>query len=131
MRALLTESDFVAITVPATPETRGMIGAPELALMKPSAVLVNVARGSIVDEAALIEVLRAGRLRGAGLDVFATEPLPADSPLWSMPNVLVLPHVSAVTPRYWRRETDLVLDNLRRYLTGRELRNVVDKEHGY
>lgn len=131
LRELLAESDFVAITVPATAETRGMIGAEQLALMKLSAVLVNVARGSIVDEPALIDALRTHRLRGAGLDVFATEPLPPDSPLWSLPNVLVLPHVSAVTPLYWRRETDLVLDNLRRYLEGRELRNVVDKEHGY
>lgn len=131
LQFILAESDYVALTLPATPETRGLIGAGELACMKPTAVLVNVSRGSIVDEPALIEALRAGRLRGAGLDVFAREPLPPDSPLWDLPNVLVLPHVSAVTPRYWRRETDLILVNLRRYLTGEPLLNVVDKERGY
>jgi phosphoglycerate dehydrogenase-like enzyme len=128
---LLAESDYVVLTLPATPASRGLIGPAELARMKPGAVLVNVARGSTVDEEALVEGLRAGRLRGAGLDVFAQEPLPPESPLWDLTNVLILPHVSAVTPRYWRRETDLILDNLRRYLAGKPLRNVVDKAQGY
>jgi len=128
---LLAECDVVAITAPSTSETRGLIGAAQLALMKPGAVLINVARGSIVDEAALVEALRAGRLRGAGLDVFSREPLSPDSPLWDMPNVLVTPHVSAVSPRYWERETGLIVENLRRYLEGRPLLNVVDKERGY
>jgi phosphoglycerate dehydrogenase-like enzyme len=131
LRRLLAESDYVALTVPATPETAGLIGRAQLALMKPTSVLINVARGSIVDESALIEALRARRLRGAGLDVFAREPLPSDSPLWTMPNVLITPHVSAVSPGYWRRETDLIVENLRRYLAGRELLNVVHKERGY
>ncbi len=131
LQKLLAESDYVGLTLPATAETRGLLGAGELARMKPGAVLVNVARGSIVDEPALIEALRTGRLRGAALDVFAEEPLPPDSPLWELPNVLVLPHVSAVTPRFWRREADLLLDNLDRYLAGRPLRNAVDKELGY
>ncbi len=128
---LLAESDYVVLTLPATPASRGLIGPAELAGMKPNAVLINVARGSILDEDALVEALRAGRLRGAGLDVFAQEPLPPESPLWDLPNVLILPHVSAVTPRYWRREADLILDNLRRYLAGEPLRNVVDKAQGY
>ena len=119
--------DMHALTQPV--EVWG--GPAELARMKPGAVLVNVARGSIVDEAALVETLRAGRLHGAGLDVFAQEPLPPESPLWDLTNVLILPHVSAVTPRYWRREADLILDNLRRYLAGEPLRNVVDKAQGY
>ena len=131
LRRLLEEADVVVLTVPGTPETRALIGREELARMKASAVLINVARGSIVDEPALIEALRAGRLRGAGLDVFAKEPLPADSPLWDMPNVLVTPHVSAVSPLYWRREVELIVENLRRYLAARPLLNVVDKTRGY
>jgi phosphoglycerate dehydrogenase-like enzyme len=128
---LLEMSDVVVLCVPATAATRGMIGAPELERMRDDAVLINVARGSILDEAALIGALRGGRLRGAGLDVFATEPLPPDSPLWSMPNVLITPHVSATSPRYWEREGELILDNLGRYLDGRPLRNVVDTAAGY
>ncbi len=131
LRRLLAESDYVALTVPATPETTGLISAGQFALMKATAVLINVARGSIVDETALIEALRSGRLRGAGLDVFAKEPLSPESPLWSMPNVLITPHVSAVSPAYWRRETDLIVENLRRYIEGRELLNVVRKDRGY
>jgi phosphoglycerate dehydrogenase-like enzyme len=85
----------------------------------------------VIDEAALIEALRNGRLRGAGLDVFATEPLPPDSPLWHLPNVLITPHVSATTPRFWERQAELLLDNLDRYLHGRPLRNAVDVAAGY
>jgi phosphoglycerate dehydrogenase-like enzyme len=130
LEQLLRVSDMVALTVPATPETRGMIGAPELARMRPGAVLINVARGSIVQEAALVDSLRSGRLRAA-LDVFAMEPLPAESPLWRMRNVLITPHVSATSPRYWERESELIIDNLGRYLAGRRLRNVVDTAAGY
>jgi len=124
-------SDFVVLSVPATPVTRGMIGRDQLQRMRRSAVLVNVARGTVVDEIALIDALQQGRLRGAGLDVFATEPLPAESPLWRMPNVLITPHVSATTERYWEREGDLIIDNVERYVDGSELRNVVDKSAGY
>jgi phosphoglycerate dehydrogenase-like enzyme len=94
-------------------------------------VLINVARGDLVDEGALAGALAAGRLRGAALDVFEREPLPAGSSLWSLPNVLVLPHVSGTTPRFWRRQNDLILDNVRRYLDGQPLRNRVDVERGY
>jgi phosphoglycerate dehydrogenase-like enzyme len=128
---LLEMSDFIVLAVPATPQTRGMIGAGEIARLRAGAVLINVARGSVIDETALMDALRAGRLRGAGLDVFATEPLPAGSPLWTLPNVLITPHVSATSTRFWEREGELILDNLHRYLTGRDLINVVDTEAGY
>jgi phosphoglycerate dehydrogenase-like enzyme len=131
---LLRSSDAVVVCAPDTPETRGMIDAEAIARMKPGAVLVNVARGNLVDETALLRALEDGRLRGAGLDVFAREPLPPDHALWRRPNVLVTPHVSAVTRGYWRRETDLILTNLGRYLLGvpsREWDNVVDKAAGY
>ena len=115
-----------------TPEqTRAMIGARELALLPRHAVLVNVARGGVVDEAALTQALQGGALRGAGLDVFAREPLPDDSPLWGLPNVLVLPHVSGASHRFWRRQTDLITQNLRRYAAGEPLLNTVDKNAGY
>jgi phosphoglycerate dehydrogenase-like enzyme len=132
--AVYRESDAIVVCAPDTPETRGMINADALARMKPGAVLVNVARGRLVDEAALVEALREGRIRGAGLDVFSKEPLPADSPLWALPNVVVTPHVSAVTRRFWHRETDLIVRNLDRYTTGVPIEaweNVVDKRAGY
>ncbi|HEX5871037.1 MAG TPA: D-2-hydroxyacid dehydrogenase [Longimicrobium sp.] len=128
---ILPRSDYLVLAVPQTDETRAMIGARELALLPRGAVLVNVARGGVVDEAALIGALRGGGLRGAGLDVFASEPLPADSPLWGLPNVLVLPHVSGASHRFWRRQTDLITQNLRRYQAGESLLNTVDKNAGY
>ena len=128
---LLERSDVVVLAVPATPHTHGMIGAGELARMQRDAVLINVARGSVIDEPALVSALQGGRLRGAGLDVFATEPLPSSSPLWRLPNVLVTPHISATTSRYWKRQADLILGNVRRYLAGDELVNVVDRALGY
>jgi phosphoglycerate dehydrogenase-like enzyme len=132
-RRILAESDAVVITTPDTPETRGLMDAHALAGMKEGAILVNVARGSVVDEEALVAALRNGGLRGAGLDVFANEPLPEDSPLWAMPNVLITPHVSPVTRHFWRREADVILHNLRCFLEGRtgKMRNVVDREAGY
>jgi phosphoglycerate dehydrogenase-like enzyme len=108
-----------------------LIGANELALLKPTAVLINVARGTIIDEAALIDALHSKRIRGAGLDVFEKEPLSSDSPLWRLDNVLILPHVSATTPYFWERQADLILNNFSRYLDGRTLVNVVDKTAGY
>jgi phosphoglycerate dehydrogenase-like enzyme len=131
LKRLLSESDYVALTLPETDETRDMIGADALARMQSTAVLLNVGRGRVVDEKALVRALLAGKLRGAGLDVFAREPLPADSPLWSLPNVLVLPHISATSRRFWRRQTDLIVENLRRYWRGEPLRNTVDKRAGY
>lgn len=128
---LLERSGVLVVTVPDTPETRGMIGRAELERLPRGAVLVNVARGRVVDEEALVGALRGGRLRGAALDVFTREPLPADSPLWDLPNVLVTPHVSGTSHRFWRRETDLVVENLRRYLAGEPLLNTVDKSAGY
>ena len=108
-----------------------MVGARELGMLPRGAVVVNVARGGIVDEDALIGALRSGHLRGAGLDVFAREPLPANSPLWGLPNVLVTPHVSGTSHRFWRRQTDLIIRNLRRYAAGEPLLNTVDKQAGY
>jgi phosphoglycerate dehydrogenase-like enzyme len=131
LHRLLERSDFVVLTVPETAETRGLIGTEALARLRPDAVLINVARGGIVDETALIDALRGGSLRGAALDVFAQEPLPEDSPLWGLPNVLITPHVSATTHGFWRREVNLIVDNLHRYLAGQPLRNVVDKRAGY
>jgi phosphoglycerate dehydrogenase-like enzyme len=129
--SLLGRSDAVVIAVPSTADTRGLIDAAALARMRPAAVLVNVARGDVVDEDALADALRSGRLRGAALDVFAHEPLPAESPLWQLPNVLILPHVSATTPRFWERERALITDNIARYLRGEPLRNMVDRTAGY
>jgi phosphoglycerate dehydrogenase-like enzyme len=131
LERLLRDSDVVVITVPATPATKRLIGRDELAMLKPNAVLINVARGNIIDEAALMEVLRDKRIRGAGLDVFEQEPLPESSELWQLPNVLILPHVSATTPRFWDRQSDLIIENFQRYLNGQPLRNVVDKQQGY
>ncbi len=134
LAALLARSDAIVLAAPETGQTRGMIDEAALASMKPGAVLINVARGKLVDQQALVSALESGRLRGAGLDVFAKEPLPPDSPLWAMPNVLVTPHVSAVTKGFWRREADLMLFNLERFLERAPLdqwRNVVDKRAGY
>jgi phosphoglycerate dehydrogenase-like enzyme len=129
---LLGQSDYVVISVPATPATRGLIGRRELNAMKPQSVLINVARGEIIaDDDALADVLRSGHLRGAALDVFREEPLPADSALWTTPNLLVTPHVSGTTDRFWSRETTLIVDNVGRYLAGEPLHNVVDKKQGY
>jgi phosphoglycerate dehydrogenase-like enzyme len=128
---ILPRSDYLVLAVPQTDETRAMIAARELGMLPEGAVLVNVARGGVVDEEALIDALQGGRLRGAGLDVFATEPLPADSPLWALPNVLATPHVSGASLRFWRRQTDLITQNLRRYAAGEPLLNTVDKHAGY
>ncbi|HSU12638.1 D-2-hydroxyacid dehydrogenase [Longimicrobium sp.] len=131
LERMLAVSDYFVVTVPRTADTEGMIGARELSHLPRNAVLINVSRGDVVDEAALVEALRSGGLRGAGLDVFATEPLPAASPLWTLPNALLLPHVSGTSLRFWRRETDLIVANLRRYLSGEPLLNTVDKQAGY
>lgn len=128
---LLAESDYVVLATPLTPETRGLIGAGELARMKRDAVLINIGRGQVVDEGALIGALQAGSIAGAALDVFQQEPLPAESPLWGMENVIVTPHFSAGSDRYQDRLADMVRDNLRRYLADEPLRNVVDLHRGY
>jgi phosphoglycerate dehydrogenase-like enzyme len=124
---LLPESDFIVLAPPLTGETRGLIGERALRAMKPTAFLVNVGRGKLIDEAALIRALQEGRIAGAGLDVFETEPLPADSPLWAMPNVIITAHYAGASPRYYERAMPIFLDNLRRYRAGETLRNLVDK----
>jgi len=128
---LLPRADFLVLVAPHTDETEGMIAAAELAALPRGAAVVNIGRGALVDEPALVEALRSGHLGGAYLDVFADEPLPADSPLWAMPNVLVSPHSASTSDRENRRITDLFLDNLRRWLDGRPLRNVLDVERLY
>lgn len=131
LERILPRSDYLVLAVPQTEQTRAMVGARELGMLPEGAVLVNVARGGVVDEEALVAALRGGRLRGAGLDVFAREPLPEGSPLWGLPNVLVLPHVSGASHRFWRRQTDLITHNIRRYAAGEPLLNTVDKHAGY
>ena len=131
LRDLLPLADVVVLAVPVTDETRTLIGAEELARMRPSAILVNVARGALVDEGALIAALEAGRLGAAGLDAFVREPLPSDHRLWRLPNVLITPHTAAFGGDYWAPVVALFLDNLGRFRRGEPLRNVVDKTQGY
>ena len=131
-QALLGGADVLVVSAPATAETRALVSAGELDRLPAHAIVVNVARGSLVDEDALAARVAAGRLRGAVLDVFATEPLSAKSPLWGLSSVVLTPHVSAVSPRrYWQRELDLLIDNWHRYARGEPLRNLVDKSLGY
>jgi phosphoglycerate dehydrogenase-like enzyme len=126
LKSLLPEADFVALTCPLTPETENLIGAEALARMKPSAHLVNVARGRVVDEAALIETLAAHRIAGAALDVTVEEPLPSNSPLWGMKQVLITPHTAGETRRYEDNVIEILRDNLQRLWRGeKELRNQV------
>ena len=130
--AELPNADVVVIAAPLTGETNGLMTASRLDLLPDGAVVVNVARGALVDEDALVERLQSGRLRGAVLDVFREEPLAATSALWQLRSALVTPHVSPVSPgRFWPRELELFLDNWRRYQRGDPLRNVVDKHAGY
>jgi phosphoglycerate dehydrogenase-like enzyme len=128
---LLAESDYFVITVPLTSETRHMIGEKQLKLMKSNAYLINVSRGGVVDEKALVKALREGWIAGAGLDVFEKEPLPEESELWDLENVIITPHVSGSTPHYAERLTALFCKNLKRYIEGRPLINVVNKRAGY
>ncbi len=131
LAGLLAESDVVVVSAPSTPETSGLIGARELRQMKPTAFLINVARGRLLREAEVAEELGRGTIAGAALDVFDHEPLDPSSPLWRLPNVIITPHTSAFSPDYWRAAVDLFADNLRRFETGQPLLNVVDKIAGY
>lgn len=131
MGELFAASDWIVLTAPQTAETVKLVGAELLARMKPSAYLVNLARGALLDEGALIAALDAGRLAGAALDVFETEPLPAGNALWSHPRVVVTPHVGGVGPRYWERACEQFGANLERFLKGEPLFNVVDQRAGY
>ena len=131
LKNLLRESDFVVLSLPLTPETRGFIGESELRAMKKSAYFINISRGKIVQEAKLIQALREGWIAGAGLDVFEEEPLPEKSELWEMPNVIITPHVAGSNPQYTERAMAIFEENLKRFLNGQELANVVDKKIGY
>lgn len=128
----LPEHDVVVLAAPATDQTSGLLTAARLDLLTPSAIVVNVARGALLDEQALAERVGDGRLRGAVLDVFRDEPLASTSPLWQLRSVLLTPHISPVSPgRFWPRALDVFLDNWRRYVRGEPLRNLVDKRAGY
>jgi phosphoglycerate dehydrogenase-like enzyme len=128
---LLAESDIVVLCVPLNTQTRHMIAEKEVARMKSGSLLINVARGEVVKESALIAALRSGHLAGAGLDVTEIEPLPPASPLWDLPNVIITPHVGAQSRRRADDTTNLICDNLRRYFSGQKLLNLVDKNLGY
>jgi phosphoglycerate dehydrogenase-like enzyme len=131
LEEMLKQSDYVVLAAPLITATQGLINADRLAVMKPGACLINVGRGPQVDEAALVEALRSRRIAGAALDVFDREPLPADSPLWNMENLLITPHTAGLTDKLWHRHYELFSDNLRRYLARQPLRFVVDKQKGY
>jgi phosphoglycerate dehydrogenase-like enzyme len=128
---MLRQSDYVVLAAPLIAATHRLINADRLAVMKAEACLINVGRGAQVDEAALVEALRTRRIAGAALDVFEREPLPADSPLWSVENLLITPHTAGLTEKLWHRHYDFFSGNLRRYLAGQPLRFVVDKQKGY
>jgi phosphoglycerate dehydrogenase-like enzyme len=128
---LATESDCLVIAAPHTAETRGAVSRAVLERLPADALVVNVSRGTLLDETALLDLLDASRLRGAALDVFTAEPLPPGHPFWRHPRVLVSPHVAAVTRRFWEREAGLIVENIRRYLAGAPLLNVVDQRAGY
>ncbi|HEV2289693.1 MAG TPA: D-2-hydroxyacid dehydrogenase [Candidatus Acidoferrales bacterium] len=131
LASALPQADFIVLAAPETHETKQMIGAKELAQMKRTAYFINVARGTLVDEAALTHSLLTHAIAGAALDVTAEEPLPPESPLWKLDNVFITPHVSAASEQMWERQTKLLMDNLVRWFTGQELRNRVDLSRGY
>lgn len=131
LESLLSEADYVVLVAPETPETKQLMGATQIAKMKRGARLINLGRGSLLDEPALVRALETGALAGAALDVTATEPLPPESPLWKAPNLLITPHTSAISDRLWHRETALLLELLERWFDGRELFNQVDFTRGY
>ena len=125
------EADYLAVTAALTRETRGLVSRAVIAAMKPTAWLINIARGPIVDEAALLEAVRERRIGGAAIDAWWTEPLPDDSPWWDLENVIVTPHSSNSSPKLRQRSLDLFAENLRRFERGEPLLNVVDKQLGY
>jgi phosphoglycerate dehydrogenase-like enzyme len=131
LHRLLPQADFVIMTVPETPQTRGMMAAGEFRLMKRTAYLINIGRGGCVVLDDLVEALRSGQIAGAGLDVFQIEPLPPDHPLWTLPGVLITPHVAGVGPYLQERRTELLIENCQRFNEGRPLRNVVDKANWF
>ncbi|MCP3371828.1 D-2-hydroxyacid dehydrogenase [Bradyrhizobium cajani] len=132
LKDLLPLCDFVVVAVPGTAETVGLIGATEIACMRRDAFLINIARGNVIAEAELVKALQAGTIAGAMLDVFEREPLPQDSPLWEMPNVIATPHVAGSPSNYTERVFSSILaDNIERFLKGHQLKNVVDLGRGY
>jgi phosphoglycerate dehydrogenase-like enzyme len=131
MKELLAQSDYVVLTLPLTPETTRIIGEAELKAMKPTAYIMNIGRGPLIDQDALIKALEEKRIAGAGLDVMVPEPLPKDSRLWGFDNVILSPHVSGGMEDYMLRATDLFCENLKRYTAGKPLLNVVDRKKGY
>jgi phosphoglycerate dehydrogenase-like enzyme len=127
----LARADHVCVTVPLTPATHHLIDARRIARLRAGAFVYNISRGAVIDEAALVLALRAGKLGGAGLDVFEEEPLPETSPLWDLDNVILTPHVAGVTPLYYQRTAALFADNLDRFLAGQPLANRYDPTRGY
>ena len=131
LNEMLARADYVVLSPPLTPETRGMIGRAQFANMKSGAYLINVGRGPLVDEVALVETLRDHKIAGAALDVFDQEPLPADSPLWDLENLLITPHTAGMAGNLWQRHYELFSENMRRFLKGDSLLGLVDKQRGY
>jgi phosphoglycerate dehydrogenase-like enzyme len=131
LQSMLKECDFVVVTVPLTPETQGLIGAAELAAMRPGAYLVDTSRGGVIDPPALLQALQEKRIAGAALDVFSEEPLPANNPLWKLPNLLLTPHISGISAHYNERALQLFSENLTRYIDGLPLLNRYDQTKGY
>jgi phosphoglycerate dehydrogenase-like enzyme len=131
LEQLLPQTDFILLCAPVTPATQAVINAERLRKMKKDAYVINVSRGPLIDDAALLAALREKRIGGAALDVFTEEPLPPESPFWELENVLITPHTAAVTERLWERHYDLIVENLKRFMSGKKLLNEVDKKKGY
>ena len=131
MKEMLAESDYVAVCLPLTPETRHIISDAEFKAMKSTAYIINIGRGPLIDQEALIRALDAKEIAGAGLDVVTPEPLPKDSRLWDFENVIFSPHISGGMEDYMERATDIFCENLKRYLEGKRLINIIDKKKGY
>jgi phosphoglycerate dehydrogenase-like enzyme len=131
LESMLKECHFAVVTVPLTPQTRGLLNTKTLNALKPGAYLVDISRGGVIDQPALLEALKSGKLAGAALDVFPEEPLPPNNPLWQMPNVIITPHISGSSPHYEERAIDLFSENLHRYLGELPLYNLFDPERGY
>ncbi len=128
---MISQCDYIVASAPLTPETRGMIGEAEFAAMKPTAVVVNIGRGPVIDEAAMVRALTEGRIKGAALDVFDTEPLPAGHPFWTLKNVLISPHCADHTPDWMEQAMRFFLAQFQRFEAGEPLHNVVEKRRGY
>jgi phosphoglycerate dehydrogenase-like enzyme len=131
LNEMLARADYVVLAAPVTPATRGMIGGEQLSQMKRDSYLINVSRGPLIDEAALIEALRERKIAGAALDVFDQEPLPPDSAFWDLDNLLITPHTAGMTTKLWERHYTLFSENLQRFLSGQPLLALVNKKSGY